>query len=307
MKVNILPSILKGGGGRDKGGTEKEGGRTGRGDIQGGGTYREGGHTGMGDIQGWGTYREGGHTGRGGIQGGGTYMEGGHTWRGDIHGGGTYMEGGQGGGTYRQGGGTYRQWWMGGLCPWGLVVRGRPLFAGGVVVCPRALVIRGRGRRRPRGIVVVRGGGSSSSVGTAMPVLCRRGVVGVVWGVFAARCSWWGRRCLQRVVVDAWGVVVVHGIRGRSSSVGGRSPLCVRGVVVCPCVRGGSSSFVGAGSLFGGGHRGWREVVIVVCGVCVAVNVARPDGPSTCHVSSSVVAPFVGRHRRQRSSRSSFL
>jgi hypothetical protein len=38
MKVNILPSILKGGGGRDKGGTEKEGGRTGRGDIQGGRT-----------------------------------------------------------------------------------------------------------------------------------------------------------------------------------------------------------------------------------------------------------------------------
>jgi hypothetical protein len=51
MKVNILPSILKRGGGRDKGGTEKEGGRTGRGDIQGGRTYMEWGHTWRGDIQ----------------------------------------------------------------------------------------------------------------------------------------------------------------------------------------------------------------------------------------------------------------
>jgi hypothetical protein len=204
---------------------------------------------------------------------------------------GTYMEGGQGGGTYRQ-------WWMGGLCPWGLVVRGRPLFMGRVVVCPRALVIRGWGRRRPRGIVVVHSGGSSSSVGMAMPVLCRQGVVGVVWGVFAARCSWWGLRCLQRVVVGAWGVVVVHGIRGRSSSVGGQPPLCVRGVVVCSWAPDHCSGAVIEG---GGRSLSW------CCGVCVAVNMARPDGLSTCHVSSSVVAPFVGRHCRQRSLRSSFL
>jgi hypothetical protein len=67
--------------------------------------------------------------------------------------------------------------------------------------------------------------------------------------------------------VGAWGVVVVHGIHGRSSSVGGWLLLCVHGVVDCPCVRGGLSSFVGAGLLFGGGHRGWREVVVMVC-VC---------------------------------------
>jgi hypothetical protein len=67
--------------------------------------------------------------------------------------------------------------------------------------------------------------------------------------------------------VGAWGVVVAQGICGRSSSVGGWSPLCVGGVIVCLCVCGGSSSFVGARSLFGGGHHGWREVVVVVC-VC---------------------------------------
>jgi hypothetical protein len=36
--------------------------------------------------------------------------------------------------------------------------------------------------------------------------------------------------------------------------------------------------------------------------------VARPDGPLTCHVSSLVVvAPFVGRYRRWRSSVSLWL
>jgi hypothetical protein len=183
MKVNILPSILKGGGGRDKGGTEKEGGQTGRGDRQGGGKDREGGHTGRGERQGGRTYREGGKTGREDIQGGGKDREGGHT--------------GSGG--------------------WVVSVCGCSLSAGA--------------HYSRAGVVVVRGGGSSSSVGTAMPVVCRRGVVGVAWGVFGARCSWWGRRCLRRVTVDAWGVVVVHGIRGRS-------PLCVRGVVVCPCMHG---------------------------------------------------------------------
>jgi hypothetical protein len=93
MKVNILPSILKGEGGRDKGGTEKEGGRTGRGDIQ-------------------------------------------------------------------------------------AVVGGWSLSIG--AQCLRALVIRGWGHRHLRGISIVQSGGSSSSVGMAMPVLCRQGVVGVV-------------------------------------------------------------------------------------------------------------------------------
>jgi hypothetical protein len=204
MKVNILPSILKGGGGRDKGGTEKEGGRTGRGDIQGGGTYMEGGHTGSG---GWVVSVRGGSLSVG------------------IH----YS-------------------WAGSSC-----VRRHLLFVGGVMV--------------------VRGGSSLSAVGghrhpwAQRCLSCRQGVVGVVWGVFGTRRSWWGCRCPQRVIVGAWGVIVVHGIRGWSSSVGGRLPLCMRGVIVCPCVCGGSSSFVGAGSLFGGGHRGWREVIVVVC-VC---------------------------------------
>jgi hypothetical protein len=323
MKVNILPSILKGGGAETKGGqkrrgegqgggTYREGGHTGRGDIQGGGTYREGGayseggHTGRGDIQGGGTYREGGayreggHTGRGDIQGGGTYREGGHTGRGDIQGGGTYMEGGQGGGTDRQ-------WWMGDLCLWGLIVRGRPLFVGGVVLCPQALVIHGRGRRCLRGIVVVHGGGSSLSVGTAMPVLCRRGVVGVVWGS-------------SRLVVHG-GVVIVYGgslwvrggslwsmvsVGGRRPWVGGRHCACVGSLSVHACVGGCPRSWAPdccSGAVIEGGGRS----LLWCCGVCVAVNVARPDGPSTCHVSSSVVAPFVGHHHCQHSSRSSFL
>jgi hypothetical protein len=176
-----------------------------------------------------------------------------------------------------------------------LSMSARYLWAGSLSVCGGSLFVGG--------VIVVQGGSSLSAVGGhPHPFLCRRGVVGVVWGVCGARCSWWGRRCL-------WRVVVAQGIHGRSSSVGGQSPLCVRGVVVCLCVRGGSSSFVGAGSLFGGGHRGWREVVVVVC-VCGrlcgtpgwTVNVPRQQfgggavcwapPPSACF---AVVLPVVVR------------
>jgi hypothetical protein len=99
-----------------------------------------------------------------------------------------------------------------------------------------------------------------------------------------------------------WSMVSVG---SRRPWVGGRRCACVGSLSVHECVGGHPRSWAPdrcSGAVIEGGGRSssW-------CVVCVAVNVARPDGPSTCHVSSSVVAPFVGRHRRQRSSRSSFL
>jgi hypothetical protein len=262
MKVSILPSILKGGGGRDKGGTEKEGGRTGRGDIQGGGTYREGG----------------------------------------IQGGGTYMEGGQGGHT-GSGGWSLS---VGARCPQAPVIcgRGHRLSAGARYSWAGSLSSEGDHRCPRWGVIVVHGGGSSLSVGTAMPVLCRR-VVGVVWGVFGTCCSWWGHRCLRRVVVGAWGSLwSMVSVGGRRPWVGGHRCACVGSLSVHACVGGRPHLWAPdrcSGVVVVGGGRS-----LLWC-VCVAVNVACPDGLSTCHVSSSVVAPFVGHHRHQRSSRSSFL
>jgi hypothetical protein len=282
MKVNRLPSILEGGGGRDKGGTGKEGGRTGRGEGQGGGKDREGGRTGRGEGQGGGKDREGGRTGRGEDR------EGGRTGRG-------YR---QGGGTYREGGHTGSGGW------WSLSVGAR---------CPRALVVCGRGRRLSAG-VRYSWAGSSSSEGDRR---CPR------WGVILVRSYVGGESLVlyggSAALVVRGGVVVVYGgslwvrggslwprasVGGRRLWVGGRRCACVGSLSVRACVGGRPCSWApdrcsGAVIVGGGRSLSW-------C-VCVAVYVARPDGPSTCHVSNSVVAPFVGRHRRQRASRSSFL
>jgi hypothetical protein len=245
MKVNRLPSILKGGGGRDKGGTEKEGGRTGRGDIQ-------------------------------------------------------------------------------------TVVGGWSLSVG--AHCPQALVIRGRGRRLSAG-VCYSWAGSSLSEGDRC---CPRGIVVVRGGSLLSAVGGhphpWAQRCLSyvgggslvlyggsAVLVVCGGVVIVYRgslwVRGGSlwprvsvggcrPWVGGRRCAWVGSLSVCACVGGRPHSWAldrcsGAVIVGGGRSLSW-------C-VCVAVYVARLDGPSTCHVSSSVVAPFVGRHRCQHALRSSFL
>jgi hypothetical protein len=255
MKVNILPSILKGGGGRDKGGTEKEGGRTGRGDIQGGRTYKEGGHTGRGDIQGGGTYREGGHTGREDIQGGGAYREGGHTWRGDREGGHTGREGGHtgsGGWVVSVRGGSLsvgvRYSRAGSSC-----VRGRSLFVGGVVVVRGGSSLSAvGGHRRPwaRRCLSYVGGGSLVLYGGFSRLFVRGGVVVVYGG------SLWMRGG------SLWSMVSVG---GRRPWVGGRRCACVGSLSVHACVGGRPRSWAPdrcSGAVIEGGGRSW-------CVVCV--------------------------------------